>query len=87
MTGFAPTLPCSASLSGPVHRSASTDPLVRHPRVIATPHVAWYTEMMFRRSAEVFAASLRRYESGPLPLWTVNEPAFAADIYSLYVAK
>jgi phosphoglycerate dehydrogenase-like enzyme len=55
--------------------------------VIATPHVAWYTEMMFRRSAEVFAASLRRYESGPLPLWTVNEPAFAADIYSLYVAK
>jgi hypothetical protein len=55
--------------------------------VIATPQVAWYTEMMFRRSAEVITASLRRYESGPLPLWTVNEPAFAANIHSLYVAK
>lgn len=54
----------------------AADPLVRRPRLIATPRVAWYTETMFRRSAEVFAASLRRYESGPLPLWTVNEPAF-----------
>ncbi|HEY2505977.1 MAG TPA: NAD(P)-dependent oxidoreductase [Streptosporangiaceae bacterium] len=53
-----------------------THPLVRHPRVIATPHVAWYTGMMFRRSGEAFAANLRRYQTGAWPHWTVNEPAF-----------
>lgn len=51
-------------------------PLLRHPRVIATPHVAWYTEMMFRRSGAAFAANLRRYQAGDRPHWTVNDPAF-----------
>ncbi len=51
-------------------------PLVRHPRVIATPHVGWHTGFMFRQTSEVFAANLRRYGSGEQPLWTVNEPAF-----------
>lgn len=52
------------------------DPLVAHPRVIATPHVAWHTERMFRRTSEVFAANLQRFASGERPRWTVNEPAF-----------
>jgi phosphoglycerate dehydrogenase-like enzyme len=50
--------------------------LVRHPRVIATPHVGWHTGYMFRQTSDVFAANLLRYGRGDQPLWTVNEPAF-----------
>ena len=52
-------------------------PLIRHPRVIATPHVGWHTGVMFRRTSEAFAANLMRYGRGEQPLWTVNQPAFA----------
>jgi len=52
------------------------DPLVRHPRVLATPHVGWHTGRMFRQTIEAFAANLRRYAAGEPPLWTVNQPAF-----------
>ncbi len=51
-------------------------PLLRHPRVLATPHVGWHTGLMFRRTSEVFAANLLRYGRGEQPLWTVNEPSF-----------
>ena len=51
-------------------------PLVRHPQVIATPHIGWHTGHMFRQSSEVFAANLMRYGRGEQPQWTVNEPAF-----------
>jgi phosphoglycerate dehydrogenase-like enzyme len=51
-------------------------PLVRHPRVIATPHMGWHTAYMFRQTGEAFAANLLRYERGERPLWTVNDPAF-----------
>jgi phosphoglycerate dehydrogenase-like enzyme len=51
-------------------------PLVRHPHVLATPHVGWHTGLMFRQTSEVFAANLLRYGRGEQPLWTVNEPAF-----------
>jgi phosphoglycerate dehydrogenase-like enzyme len=51
-------------------------PLVRHPRVLATPHVGWHTGYMFRRTSEIFAANLLRFGRGELPQWTVNEPAF-----------
>jgi phosphoglycerate dehydrogenase-like enzyme len=50
--------------------------LMRHPLVIATPHVGWHTGYMFRQTSEVFAANLLRYGRGEQPLWTVNEPAF-----------
>ena len=50
-------------------------PLLRHPRVLATPHVGWHTELMFRRTGEVFAANLRRFARGEDLLWTVNAPA------------
>jgi phosphoglycerate dehydrogenase-like enzyme len=52
------------------------NPLVGHPRVIATPHVAWHTGLMFRRSSEVFAANLQRFVAGERPDWAVNELAF-----------
>jgi phosphoglycerate dehydrogenase-like enzyme len=51
-------------------------PLVRHPRVIATPHAGWHTGYMFRQTGEAFAANLLRYERGERPLWTANDPAF-----------
>jgi phosphoglycerate dehydrogenase-like enzyme len=51
-------------------------PLVRHPHVIATPHVGWHTGYMFSRTSDVFATNLRRYGRGEQPLWTVNKPAF-----------
>jgi len=51
-------------------------PLLRHPHVIATPHVGWLTGLMFRRTCEVFAANLLRFGRGEQPQWTVNEPAF-----------
>jgi phosphoglycerate dehydrogenase-like enzyme len=52
------------------------DPLVRHPRVLATPHAGWHTELMFRRTGEAFAANLQRFARGEDPLWAVNAPAF-----------
>ncbi len=50
--------------------------LVRHPRVLATPHVGWHTGLMFRRTSEVFAANLQRFARGEDPQWAVNSPAF-----------
>lgn len=52
------------------------NPLLRHPNVIATPHVGWHTGFMFRKTGEVFAANLLRYARAERPLWTVNTPAF-----------
>ncbi len=51
-------------------------PLLRHPRVLATPHVAWHTGLMFRRTGQMFAANLHRYARGERPQWTVNAPSF-----------
>jgi phosphoglycerate dehydrogenase-like enzyme len=51
-------------------------PLVRHPNVIATPHIGWHTGFMFRQTSEAFAANLMRYSRGEQPQWTVNAPAF-----------
>lgn len=50
--------------------------LIRHPHVLATPHIGWHTELMFRRTSEIFAANLQRYGCGERPLWTANAPAF-----------
>ncbi len=50
-------------------------PLLRHPRVVATPHVGGLTEVMFRRTAGLFAANLHRWAAGEPPRWAVNEPS------------
>jgi phosphoglycerate dehydrogenase-like enzyme len=52
------------------------EPLLRHPRVLATPHAGWLTGLMFQRTGEVFAANLRRWAAGDDPCWAVNTPAF-----------
>jgi D-3-phosphoglycerate dehydrogenase / 2-oxoglutarate reductase len=49
--------------------------LVRHPRVVATPHAAWYSEEAFRTlKAEVAREALRVLEGGE-PRSPVNRPA------------
>ena len=50
-------------------------PLLRHPRVMATPHVGWHTGYMFARTSAAFAGNLQRYARGEQPLWTVNAPS------------
>lgn len=50
-------------------------PLVTHPRVIATPHVAGLTETMFRRSGELFAQNLQQWAAGQTPAWAANAPS------------
>jgi phosphoglycerate dehydrogenase-like enzyme len=49
-------------------------PLLRHPRVLATPHVGGLTHAMFRRTGEAFAANLRRWADGEPPRWAANDP-------------
>lgn len=50
------------------------DPLGRHPRVLATPHVGGLTDVMFERSARAFAANVLRWAAGEPPRWAVNAP-------------
>jgi phosphoglycerate dehydrogenase-like enzyme len=49
-------------------------PLLRHPRVLATPHGGFLTKVMFRETGARFAANLLRWASGEPPLWAVNDP-------------
>ncbi|MGO8980556.1 MAG: NAD(P)-dependent oxidoreductase [Streptosporangiaceae bacterium] len=61
-----------------VHAREPADPgsaLLRHPAVVATPHVGGLTETMFRRTGEAFAANILRWADGSAPRWAVNEPA------------
>ena len=63
-----------------VHGTEPADPrsaLLRHPAVFATPHVGGLTELMFRRTGEVFAANLQRWAAGGQPRWAANQPAFS----------
>ena len=60
-----------------VHAVEPADPgsaLLRHPRVLATPHVGGLTHVMFRRTATAFAGNLLRWSAGEPPLWAVNSP-------------
>jgi phosphoglycerate dehydrogenase-like enzyme len=62
-----------------VHATEPADPdsaLLRHPAVIATPHVGGLTAVMFHRTAAVLAANLRRWADGAAPRWAVNAPGF-----------
>jgi phosphoglycerate dehydrogenase-like enzyme len=62
-----------------VYASEPADPssaLLRHPLVLATPHVGGLTGYMFRRTGQVFAANLQRWARGDAPDWAVNSPAF-----------
>jgi phosphoglycerate dehydrogenase-like enzyme len=50
-------------------------PLLRHPRVVGTPHTGGLTDVMFRRTAGLFAANLQRWAAGEAPRWAVNAPS------------
>ena len=39
-------------------------PLYSHPRVRLTPHISWSSPDTMRRTIEMFAENLRRYDSG-----------------------
>lgn len=54
-------------------------PLVNHPNVIATPHVAGVTQQMMQGSIIAYTDNLKRYEAGEPLLWTVNEPSQVAQ--------
>jgi phosphoglycerate dehydrogenase-like enzyme len=62
-----------------VHSREPADPssaLLRHPLVLATPHVGGLTGLMFRRTGRALAANVQRWARGESPLWAVNSPAF-----------
>jgi phosphoglycerate dehydrogenase-like enzyme len=62
-----------------VHATEPADPdsaLLRHPRVLATPHIGGLTDVMFRRTSEVFAQNMLRWAAGEQPRWAVNAPEF-----------
>lgn len=62
-----------------VHATEPANPdsaLLRHPRVLATPHIGGLTDVMFRRTSAVFAQNMQRWAAGESPRWAVNTPAF-----------
>ncbi len=62
-----------------VHAREPADPssaLLRHPLVLATPHVGGLTGHMFWRTGQVFAANVQRWARGEAPRWAVNSPGF-----------
>ena len=50
-------------------------PLVRHPRVLATPHVAGSTRESLARTAFVAGQEIRRAWDGRRPVHAINEPS------------
>lgn len=60
-----------------VHAHEPADPssaLLRHPRVVATPHIAGLTDYTFSTSCRAFAENVRRWAAGEPLRWTVNSP-------------
>ncbi|HTI22935.1 MAG TPA: NAD(P)-dependent oxidoreductase [Kutzneria sp.] len=55
------------------------DPLVNHPRVIATPHVGGVTQQVLFNSMIALTDNIKRYAAGETLLWTVNEPSQVAQ--------
>jgi phosphoglycerate dehydrogenase-like enzyme len=59
-----------------VERADPGSPLLRHPRVVATPHLGGLTRVMFERTAALLAENVLRWASGAPPAWAANSPAF-----------
>lgn len=49
-------------------------PLLKHRRVLATPHVGGLTREMFYGTAAVFADNVQRWAAGEPLLWAANSP-------------
>lgn len=54
----------------------TSNPLFRHPRVIATPHVAWYSKQSQTRQREWVVEDIRRLVRGKKPQHTVNPAVY-----------
>jgi phosphoglycerate dehydrogenase-like enzyme len=50
-------------------------PLLQHPAVLSTPHIAGLTWSMFSRSGELFARNIQSWADHRPPRWTVNAPS------------
>ncbi|MEV6608863.1 NAD(P)-dependent oxidoreductase [Kutzneria sp. NPDC051319] len=55
------------------------NPLVNHPKVIATPHVGGVTQQVLFNSMIALTDNIKRYAAGEPLLWTVNEPSQVAQ--------
>jgi phosphoglycerate dehydrogenase-like enzyme len=55
------------------------DPLVNHPKVIATPHVGGVTQQVLHKSMIALTDNIKRYAAGEPLLWTVNTPSQVAQ--------
>ena len=51
------------------------DPLMKHPKVLLTPHMASNTQESMARMALHAAWQIHRVLSGEMPDWPVNHPA------------
>ena len=52
----------------------ATNPLIQLPKVIVTPHTAWYSEQAAETVKRVSASEIARVLSGQRPLYPVNQP-------------
>lgn len=57
-----------------VEPAAPDSALLRHPAVVATPHLGGLTHVMFERTAALFAENVLRWHQGQPPLWAANHP-------------
>eukprot|EP01041_Mallomonas_annulata_P002992 gene2992-5865_t len=64
-----------------------SDPLLQHPRVIATPHVAGVTEISYRNMSELVARNIRHIIEGETPEWVVNDINFMNPTYAILKVK
>ncbi len=53
-----------------------SSPLYRHPRIVATPHVAWYSEESEMRQRQWVVEDIRRFASGRRPQHVVNPEVY-----------
>ena len=57
-----------------VEPPAADHPLLRHPRVITTPHSAWYTEQAMKDLQRLLAEDVARVLAGEAPRCPVPAP-------------
>lgn len=63
-----------------VEPAAPDSALLRHPAVVATPHLGGLTHVMFERTAALFAKNVLRWSEGQPPLWAANNPDPASQL-------
>lgn len=67
------------------HEPPGDHPLLRHDRVVVTPHSAWYSEQAFRALKDEAAWEVVRVLSGAAPRSPVNAPVTARLLGAVHV--